>query len=320
MCCRFSVGTFSSECSRRHMRPEFVHFQAVMQTQSQSSATWDERYLRGLHFSRKRRHAPASTEPLRLVARVAAPRRALPKCQQGAGPPQVKRVSDLVPKARLVECVDVLLLQLQRHPTLCENKLGDVLLGLAAPRNIHLSPRWVTWPSCRAAMDRGPKTASWWRLRGREWNVGTGARASAVATCTSRPSACHDDFSAEPRCKHLEALRQVLQRLRLLLTHTTSPVWLVHEVAHLNQFSHHSFAQIDSCVFGTRWRRTSRLLRGFCDPYDCVALNKRFCVYSRRQHVQLSCTLPGSTTKVIVAQTNPPTLARKLATAALDRL
>lgn len=40
MCCRFSVGTFSSECSRRQMRPEFVHFQEVMQTQSQSSATW----------------------------------------------------------------------------------------------------------------------------------------------------------------------------------------------------------------------------------------------------------------------------------------
>ena len=175
------------------------------------------------------------------------------------------------------------------------------------------------------------KAASQLGLRGRERNVGKGARhdldqkLSLQVLSHDVQAGCLRAVLISPPSldvNTLRALRQILQLLRLhrvpiiLQTAAASPLCLVPDFAHLIQSCTTCVAQLDSCVCGTRWRRTSRLLCGSCDPDGCTALDSfqgagKLCAYSRPQRVQLT----GLTTKkVIVAQTKSTAVARKLAT------
>ena len=97
--------------------------------------------------------------------------------------------------------------------------------------------------------------------------------------------------------------------------------WATSEAQALERHPAVQSVVIDQCAFGTRWRKRTRIMFGFCDGLDLDALATRrcrtsgVCAHTGRPHVHLIGTAPGSSVKLTaIAQTYPASLAQNIAT------
>ena len=127
--------------------------------------------------------------------------------------------------------------------------------------------------------------------------------------------------------KHIPAVLQLLGTLLkyrvpwALENPQSSLLWKTPDFPKLLLRPDVSSCVFDQCAFGTPWRKRTRVMFGMCDYDDIEALgtykcnSHKQCHYSRKPHVKLVGTMPGSSVpRTAIAQTYPTRLSRTLAT------
>ena len=94
----------------------------------------------------------------------------------------------------------------------------------------------------------------------------------------------------------------------------SSKAWFIPQIqSHIRQ-QHIQFVTGDFCQFGTRWKKPTSFICGWCDPLDLTRLQRRcsgrgYCSRTGRPHVQLTGGHPSGVPMTKFAEPYPPPFA-----------